>query len=123
MFCSPPKIFPKWRIYITFSQLKIYRKVDDAGGVHPGVVTAQNIRDKLSKQLMIDLDVSEQVHILPDPLLEDFNPEQITAMMEAFPIDTPCEVQLKKLGFFFAKLSLAGGYSVPLKFQVIKKVY
>ena len=86
-------------------------------------MVAQNIRDKLSKQLKIDLDASEQVHVLPDPLLEDFSEEQISAMMEAVPVEKPCDVQLKKLGFFYAKLTLAGGYSIPLKFQVIKKVY
>ena len=84
---------------------------------------ANNLRVQLSRQLKIDLDDTERIHILPEPLIQDFSDEEIDSMIQAIPSDVECTVQLKKLGFFIAKISLSGNYAVPLRFQVIKKSY
>lgn len=55
--------------------------------------------------------------------MEDYSDEEIDSMIQAMPSDEECTVQLKKLGFFIAKISLSGEYAVPLRFQVIRKVY
>lgn len=92
--------------------------------VHPGVVTAQNVKDKLSKQLKIDLDDTEQVHLRESPVLpshEEVTEEQVETMMDELSADGDCQVQIRQLGEFIAKLSLEGGYTVPLRFVVLKR--
>lgn len=35
--------------------------------------------------------------------------------------DVPCTNQIKTLGQYVARISLKGGFSIPLKFEVIKR--
>ena len=115
--------------------------------LHPGVVTADNIREKLSKQLKIDLDESEPIHILrntsstskddnqvapisnttTNPLnFTEFDDAKIQAMAdELVPVtDTAgkCSIQINRLGEFLAVISLKGGYAVPLRVLVRQRV-
>jgi hypothetical protein len=102
--------------------------------LHPGKVTAENLREKLSKQLKIDLEDDEPIHICVDggsssgssssgsiaPLIfSELNENKIQTMVEEYkPADGPCSVEIKRLGDYLAKISLRGGYSVPLYFSV-----
>lgn len=105
-------------------QLKIWRNVDaETGAVHPGMVDEKAIRQKLSKQLKIDLDDDEQLHIRETPLEthENLTDEECDDIMSKIETSAPCCVQLKQLGSFVAKITLRGGYTVPLKFTVLKR--
>ena len=87
------------------------------------MVDQKAIRDKLSKQLKIDLEDHETVHIHAEPIeshdkIED---EELEALMEKIDSSSDCAVQLRQLGPFVAKISLEGGYTVPLKFAVLKR--
>ena len=102
------------------------------------MVNAQAVRRKLSKQLRIDLDPWEKVHIYtgssgesnnnqaPDVSNEEFltNSEALQKVLEESmteDIDTPCKVEIRELGTYLARISLRGGYKVPLKFEVVKR--
>ena len=104
----------------------MWRVVDPntADGLHPGLVNASNIREKLGKQLKIDLDENESVHIISEtPMIHvdlDENKEQ--ALVEEFETEGDCNKEVRRLGEYLAKISLAGGYAVPLKFQVLQRV-
>eukprot|EP00980_Cylindrotheca_fusiformis_P006358 scaffold1356_cov123-Cylindrotheca_fusiformis.AAC.39 len=106
--------------------LKLWRVVDPntTDVLHPGVVNAENLREKLGKQLKIDLEPSEKLHIYSDtPLLHselDENKQQ--TLVDSFTTDGECDIEIKRLGEYLAKISLPGGYSVPLKFQVLQRV-
>lgn len=91
--------------------------------MHPGVVTAENLKQKLSKQLKIDLDDGEEIHILETPVEshENLTEEESDALMETIDSSEPCQVKLHQTGMYLAKISLAGGYTVPLKFLVLKR--
>lgn len=87
----------------------------------PGLVNAKNIRNKLSKQLRIDLNKRELVHLsneIVDP--NETTEDQIQSFAEAINCDKPCEVEIRKLGQYVARITLKGGYVVPLKFAVLK---
>ena len=117
---------------IPYSQLKIWRNVDSStGAVHPGLVKAQNVRDKLSRQLKIDLEDYETVRLCAKPVepghaeLED---EDIDRIMEEIGSGSSeeahgaeCNLEIRQLGDFLAKISLRGGHVVPLKFSVLKR--
>lgn len=108
------------------SQLKIWRVVDPntTDMLHPGVVNASNLREKLGKQLKIDLAPTDKLHIFSDtPLMHsELDESKQQSMIDAFSPDVECSVEIKKLGEYLAKISLPGGYAVPLKFQVIQRV-
>ena len=113
-------------MYLRSNQLKIWRVVDpnSTDALHPGIVTAFNLRSKLSNQLKIDLDEQEAVHICSDaPLvLSESNENKIQSMVDEFQPEGKCETKIKRLGEYVAKISLAGGYSVPLKFAVVQRI-
>jgi hypothetical protein len=110
-------------------QLKLWRMVDpnSVDALHPGKVNAWNIRDKLSKQLMIDLEDHEQIHIYKHegdtPLsvsdLEDRTIQQIVSGMDT---SEPCQVEIKQLGEYLCVITLDGGHTVPLKVLVSQRV-
>jgi hypothetical protein len=106
--------------------LKVWRVVDPntTDALHPGVVNASNLREKLGKQLKIDLDPNDKLHVYSDtPLLPaelDENKQQ--SIVDAFTPEGACEIEIKRLGEYLAKISLPGGYSVPLRLQVIQRV-
>jgi ribosomal protein L9 len=105
--------------YLRNKVLKIWRNVDSATSqVSPGVVDAKAVKSKLSKQLRIDLESHEKVHVSAEPLTE----KNVDAIINAMaPVDTPCQVQIREVGDFMARISLGGGYSIPLKIEVIKR--
>lgn len=91
--------------------------------LHPGMVDSNAVRKKLSKQLKIDLERHEFVHLRPEPVnFADLNERDMDNLMETLgAAETKCEVEIKKLGEYVARLSLGGGYSVPLRFEVLKR--
>lgn len=110
--------------------------------LHPGVVTTDNIRQKLSKQLKIDLDESEPIHILRNTTSNESGPTstaatatttsplnfaelddaKIQAMAdELVPVTDAsgkCSIQINRLGEYLAVIGLKGGYAVPLRVLV-----
>eukprot|EP00536_Pseudo-nitzschia_multiseries_P004721 jgi/Psemu1/253858/estExt_Genewise1Plus.C_800060 len=136
--------------YLRNKVLQMWRNVDpnSTDSLHPGVVTAEHIRDKLSKQLKIDLDASEPVHILrtvgagddpssssastasaattTNPLnFSDLDEAKMQAMAdELVPVadqDGKCAIQINRLGEYLAVVGLKGGYAVPLRVLVRKR--
>jgi hypothetical protein len=82
------------------------------------------IRKKISKQLRIDLEPHEKVHLYPEQVihseLTESSLQEIvdTKMGDA---ETPCTTVVKELGEYVARVSLRGGYMVPLKVEVLKR--
>lgn len=106
--------------------------------LHPGVVTADNIRQKLSKQLKIDLDGSEPIHILQNsasnenatpsttsttnPLnFAELDDAKIQAMADELVPDA-VSVKINRLGEYLAVIGLKGGYAVPLRVLVKQRL-
>uniref|UniRef100_A0A7S3L493 Ribosomal protein L9 domain-containing protein n=1 Tax=Amphora coffeiformis TaxID=265554 RepID=A0A7S3L493_9STRA len=112
--------------YLRNKVLKIWRNVDPVTEVmNPGMVDARVVRKKLSKQLRIDLEPHEKVHLLAEPvfhseLTEDVTEKMMESKFEATS-DTPCTTQVKELGEYLARISLKGGFMVPLKVEVRKR--
>ena len=108
----------------------MWRVVDpnSVDSLHPGYVTACNLRHKLSKQLRIDLDsTKEPLHIYSDEPIQfdELNDDKIQTMVDEFEIPPGmphCQTKINRLGTYLAKISLEGGYSVPLKFVVQPRV-
>jgi len=130
--------------YLKNKVLQIWRTVDpnSTDTLHPGVVTTDNIRQKLSKQLKIDLDESEPIHILrntasasptesapvansstTNPLnFAELDDAKIQAMVdELVPVmdaSGKCSIKINRLGDYLAVISLKGGYAVPVRVLV-----
>lgn len=88
------------------------------------MVDAKAIRKKLSKQLRIDLEPHESVHLLAEPVIHSELTEGGTEemMQEQFgDASQPCSTQVRQLGEFLARISLKGGFMVPLKVEVVKR--
>ena len=116
------------RHYLRNKVLKIWRNVEDVNSsrIHPGVVVHGNIREKLSKQLLIDLEDHEVIQLSPDTVshieLEDEGVMKKT--LKSFPDleeGQDCQVQIRKLGEYVAKIHLNGGFSVGLRVNVLKR--
>lgn len=112
---------------------------------HPGHVSAKHLRQKLSKQLKIDLEPHESIHIMDEPVvgLEEMDEKELIDLIMSMDEegDKPgpnsnmtveeatkegvglndCNTQLKYLGDYVAKITLAGGYVVPLKFRIERR--
>jgi ribosomal protein L9 len=109
------------RHYLRNKELKIWRRVDPStDAVHPGMVDHKAVRSKLSKQLNIDLDDHEKVHLSPTPV-DDLKAEDIDAVVKEIETEEECAVQIRQLGDFIAKISLAGGHRVSLKVRILKR--
>lgn len=91
---------------------------------HPGHVSAKHIRQKLSKQLKIDLEPHEIVHLREAPFLgtelEEENPLEKAIQGMGDP-EIPCTTEVRKLGDYIARITLRGGFQVPLRVEVIKR--
>ena len=87
------------------------------------MVDAKAVRDTLTIQLKIDLeDEKEQIHILAEPTnVDSMSEEGVRAIMDEIDTSSPCKVQLRQLGVYLAKISLQGGYSIPLKFIITNR--
>ena len=110
--------------FVSQFQLKIYRNIDPTTKMtNPGMVDAVSIRKKLSKQLMIDLEPHEKVHLRSEPLLvTELSEEEVEEMMANMgDKDTKCETKVRELGEYLARISLDGGYTVPLRVEVLKR--
>jgi hypothetical protein len=112
--------------------LKIWRNVDTATGsdfrtLKPGFVDAKAIRNKLSVQLKIDLQRHEKIHIHKEEVanideMTDTQLDEFVMKPEIFgDRDVPCTNHIKTLGQYIARISLKGGFSIPLKFEVLKR--
>jgi len=126
------------RHYLRNKTLTIWRKVDDnaAGAVvgatgtplHPGMVDHRAVRQKLSKELKIDLEDHETVQIYPDPIShteiddpeKEKSIEEFLTSMEKLGEGEECQVQLKAIGEYLVKISLEGG-DVGLRLAVVKR--
>ena len=111
-------------------QVLLLRKVDpdDVNGMalSPSHVDAAMVRQKLSKQLKIDLEPHEKVHVrlLPLDLSADEkgNVRSLESYMEEFgDPEVECTTQIKRLGIYVARISLRGGVSIPLRLEVEKR--
>ncbi|KAL3806872.1 hypothetical protein ACHAXA_002151 [Cyclostephanos tholiformis] len=158
------------RRYLRNKSLRIVRNVDPNMPVmcHPGHVNARNLREKLSRQLKIDLEEHEKIHIRNEPVvgLEEKGEAELMKLLEEMmdggkekkgpakegadaveargggstdPADQSsvesaissvngeedllkdCDVKVKQLGDYVAKITLRGGYVVPLKFTVVRR--
>jgi ribosomal protein L9 len=109
--------------YLRNKVLKIWRRVDPStNDVHPGMVDEKAVRAKLSRQLKIDLEGHEKVHLRPVPIVDqDVTAEELDEVLKEIETDEKCKVQIRALGTYVAKISLAGGYTVPLKVEVLKR--
>lgn len=135
--------------YLSNKTLQIYRNVDPfTKAVFPGFVDAKAIRRKLSKQLMIDLEPHphEMIHLYPHPIpkIDEMTLEALDELLRPLgrkPVPAeaedggeiggdkahdpsvlePCKVQIRELGSFVARITLAGGYTVPLKIEILQR--
>lgn len=91
--------------------------------LHPGMVDQKALRQKIANQLKVDLTDDELVHIHEAPLdsHDNLTEEVMEEIMDGLDSTKPCEVQIRQLGKYVAKISLAGGYTVPLKFAIEKR--
>ena len=98
------------------------------------MVDATALRDKLSKQLKIDLEDHEKITIDPTPVNFLAMEKEVTESMidgdGGVPVASNdsnsetienCTVQLKRLGEYVATIHLSGGFEIPLKFRIIKR--
>ena len=101
----------------------MYRRIDtETQRLSPGKVTANMLRSKISKQLKIDLEPHETIHLLEGSLvLEDYTPTALlTKIEEDIPnVKEPCKIEIRQAGDYVARITLAGGYAVPLKWTIV----
>lgn len=145
------------RRYLRNKIVRIYRNVDPNMPTicHPGHVTAKNLRDKLSKQLKIDLEPHETIRISEETVIgvDDLEEKDLMALLsKMYDGDSAratvenvqegngeaeasrgngelkgdasteeCTVKIKQLGEYIARITLSGGYTVPLRFSVEKR--
>lgn len=126
--------------YLRNKTLEIWRQVDvnatataavsgtGAGApIHPGMVDHKAVREKLSKQLKIDLEDFETVQIIPEPVSHFLFEEDTSKMEEMLENVKPledgesCPAQLRALGEYLVKINLKGDYSVGLKLAVKRR--
>jgi methionine aminopeptidase len=87
------------------------------------MVDEKAVRQKLYRQLKIELESHEQLHIMEKPIdsKRKLSDEAVEALAKKIDTSAPCQVQLRQLGKFVAKITLSGGYTVPLRFEVLKR--
>jgi len=106
---------------MVLNQLTIYRKAESSSpgaATHPGMVDEKALKIKLSKHLKIDLEDHEKIVINKEPVEFDEIDNNLDALMETIQDE---DVEIRNLGDYIAKITLDGGYSVPLKFLVTNK--
>lgn len=85
------------------------------------MVDAKAVRQKLAKQLRIDLEPGEKVVLSKEP----FSSADWAAVtdVEALLADVPDDdkVQIRQLGEYVAKICLRGGHTVPLRLEVLPR--
>ena len=106
----------------------------DNAPIHPGKVNQEQVREKLSKQLKIDLEDFEKVQIHPDSIsfaaLEEDETLMDKLLDEMEPLvteggstegDGECNVELKRLGEYLVKIHLKGDQQVGLRLAVLRR--
>ena len=141
---------------------------------HPGHITVVNLKEKLSRQLKIDLEEHEKIHIRDEPVPGLEEKSEVELMELLMEMDSPLPpaagrrkvagrdegedldnnvdddddaervtettavvvevatseggdsvkedtTRLKQLGDYVAKITLRGGYIVPLKFSIVRR--
>ena len=133
------------RYYLRNKTLKIWRNVDvvnitgtesgismENAPIYPGIVDHKNVREKLSKQLKIDLEDHELVQIMPTPvsfaLMDEDETLMETLLSEMEPLKKDddnetgeCQVKLKGLGEYLVKIHLRGDHAVGLRLNVVRR--
>ena len=85
------------------------------------MVDKKALKAKLSKQLKIDLEKHEELHLNAEPIdPDDVTPEGLLEMVENMEVSEPCSLQIQRLGHYVARISLSGGYAVPLRFVIVE---
>ena len=88
------------------------------------MVDAKAVRKKLSKQLRIDLEAHEKVHLQAEPVVHAELTEEGTEelLRSGFgDVSQSCTTQVRELGDYLARISLKGDFVVPLKVEVVKR--
>ena len=91
------------------------------------MVDAKAIRQKLNKQLKINLESHERVHVYKEQVDHVVTPKELLELVmnnELFGVedrDKTCTNQIKSLGQYVARICLRGGFNIPLKFEVLKR--
>jgi hypothetical protein len=92
------------------------------------MVDAKAIRRKLNKQLRIQLEPHERVHVHKEQVEHDeMTPKELSEMVmndALFGVEDrekSCTNQIKTLGQYFARICVRGGFNIPLKFEVLKR--
>jgi len=116
------------RKYFSNKTLFIYRDTEDDSDLVPlnrKPVNHKVIRKKLSKQLRIDLDDHEMVHITPDTIMfDEVKEDEIEAMMKnnlTQNKEEVCSTEIRKLGDYLARIWLAGDHYIPLRVSVVRR--
>ena len=108
----------------------LLRRVDpddsDGMALSPSHVDAVMVRKKLSKQLKIDLEEHEKVHLRLKPIDETVGEDGKVKPLESYlnefgDPEEECTVKIKRLGRYVARISLSGGYSIPLGIEISKR--
>lgn len=102
--------------YLRNKVVKIWRHVDPVTeSIAPGLVNARNVKSKLSKQLKIDLEPHEKIHLMDTPSNE-------LPQDSAFgPVEEACKTEIRQLGSYWARITLEGGHAVYLRTLVLKR--
>jgi hypothetical protein len=88
------------------------------------MVDHKSVRDKLSKQLKIDLDDTETIHLRSEPVPshDTMAQKDINALVEEIEGGKEeCKVQIREIGYFLAQITLPGDHIIPLKIEVKKR--
>jgi len=127
------------KYYLRNKTLKIWRNVEsnvdrsssgvDGVPIHPGVVDATVVRDKLSKQLKIDLEDHEHVQLNGEAISHSLFDEDIPLIektlnaMQKLKVEEgeKCNVKIKTIGEYLCKLHLKGNQTVGLRVAVKKR--
>jgi len=115
------------RHYLRNKVLKIWRNVPDpkTNITYPGMVDHLAVRQKLGKQLKIDLEDHESVQLLNEPVgsITDLEEVEIQRMIDGLEHkDEPCTVKIQKLGEYVAKIKFKRWLFGPSEINDIEKM-
>ncbi len=102
--------------YLRNKVLRIWRQVDPVTeSTAPGLVNAGNVKSKLSKQLKIDLEPHEKIHLMAMSTAE-LPPDEAFGSAEE-----DCKTEIRQLGSYWARITLAGGHAAYFRTVVLKR--
>merc|ERR1712032_1320387 len=122
------------RTYLQSKTLKLWRNVDKSFvdtsknniglSIYPGTVTANHVKEKLKKQLKIELQENESVHLSYSPVSHAniTNNKEMKRMLDNNSFEKESvEYEVRNLGEYLVKILLKGNQSVGLKLSVLKR--